>query len=1033
MMSSLIQFALTHRVFTLLAGILLASFGWSAAQKLPIDAFPDVSPTQVKVIVKIPGMTPEEVEMRVTAPIEIEMLGIPKQTMLRSTTKYALTDITIDFEEGTDIYWARQQVSERLNTAWANLPSNVEGGIAPMTTPLGEMFMFTVNGEALSLAERRSLLDWTIRPALRSVPGVADVNALGGMVRSFEVIPDNMRMVARDVSMEELTKALQSNNRNDGAGRLSQGEESMFVRAEGRIVDLDDVRTIVVAERHGIPITVGDVADARIGALTRYGAVSQNGKGEVVEGLVLSLRGANARQVVEGVEKKLDEIKSSLPEGVSINVFYNRSSLVNKATATIIHALIEATVLVLILLVLFLGEWRAALTAAMILPMVALFAFLLMHLFGITANLMSLGGLAIAIGKLVDPAVVVVENITTHLAEHHKSPKGPRLNVIFRAMREVMAPVISGSIIIGIVFIPLLSLEGLEGKLFKPVAFTNIFAMSGSLIFSLLIIPVVASFLMSKVNHDEPWLARKALAIYEPALKWSLAHSSKIMFFVGGLLLSTLLVYTNIGKTFMPTMDEGDLIVKVEKLPSINLEQSVRIDGEIQKAILDHVPEVTRITARVGADEIGLDPMGLNETDTFMTLKPQRDWRFKTKSELIEEIRKVMATIPGIAYGFTQPIQMRVTEMLTGVRGDVAVKIYGPELSELNAKAEEIADVMKTIKGASDVFTLRNEGMQYLVVKVDRLAAGRLGLDSDSLADTLRSQIEGRKLGIVQESIRRTPLLLRGAGEPANISTFQIALPDGRRVPLSLVAHIELVEGVVSVARERGQRLSVVRSNVEGRDLVGYVEEAKKAVAQKVTLPVGYYIQWGGQFENQQRAADRLSIVIPVALAMIFLLLFSTFGSMRQALLVLANVPLALIGGVYAIWISGEYLSVSASVGFISLLGIAVLNGVVMVSYFNQLRASGMSMDMTVHVGAMRRLRPVLMTASIAAFGLIPLLFATGPGSEIQRPLAIVGVGGLTTSTLLTLLILPILYRKFGEAPNKEARSADSEHKGTSR
>jgi len=1033
MMSSLIQFALTHRVFTLLAGVLLASFGWSAAQKLPIDAFPDVSPTQVKVIVKIPGMTPEEVEMRVTAPIEIEMLGIPKQTMLRSTTKYALTDITIDFDEGTDIYWARQQVTERLNTAWANLPSNVEGGIAPMTTPLGEMFMFTVDGVALSLAERRSLLDWTIRPALRTVPGVADVNALGGMVRSFEVIPDNMRMVARAVSMEELTKALQSNNRNDGAGRLTQGEESMFVRAEGRIVDLDDVRTIVVAERNGIPITVGDVADVRIGALTRYGAVSQNGKGEVVEGLVLSLRGANARQVVEGVEKKLDEIKSSLPEGVSINVFYNRSSLVNKATATIIHALIEATVLVLILLVLFLGEWRAALTAAMILPMVALFAFLLMYLFGITANLMSLGGLAIAIGKLVDPAVVVVENLTTHLAEHHKSPKGPRLNVIFRAMREVMAPVISGSVIIGIVFIPLLSLEGLEGKLFKPVAFTNIFAMSGSLMFSLLIIPVLASFLMSKVSHDEPWLARKALAIYEPALKWSLAHSSKIMVFVGGLLLSTLLVYSNIGKTFMPTMDEGDLIVQVEKLPSINLEQSVRIDGEIQKAILDHVPEVTRITARVGADEIGLDPMGLNETDTFMTLKPQRDWRFKTKSELIEEIRKVMATIPGIAFGFTQPIQMRVTEMLTGVRGDVAVKIYGPELLELNAKAEEIAGVMRTIKGASDVFTLRNEGMQYLVVKVDRLAAGRLGLDSDSLADTLRSQIEGRKLGIVQESIRRTPLLLRGAGEPANISTFQIALPDGRRVPLSLVAKIELVEGVVSVARESGQRLSVVRSNVEGRDLVGYVEEAKKAVAQKVTLPVGYSIQWGGQFENQQRAAARLSLVIPVALGLIFLLLFSTFGSIRQALLVLANVPLALIGGVYAIWISGEYLSVSASVGFISLLGIAVLNGVVMVSYFNQLRASGMSMDMTVNVGAMRRLRPVLMTASIAAFGLIPLLFASGPGAEIQRPLAIVGVGGLTTSTLLTLLILPILYRKFGEAPNKESRSADAEHKGASR
>jgi cobalt-zinc-cadmium resistance protein CzcA len=647
--------------------------------------------------------------------------------------------------------------------------------------------------------------------------------------------------------------------------------------------------------------------------------------------------------------------------------------------------------------------------------MVALFTFLLMNYFGLTANLMSLGGLAIAIGKLVDPAVVVVENVTSHLAERPEDSRLPRLHVIYRAMREIMAPVISGAIIIGIVFVPLLSLEGLEGKLFKPVAFTNVFAMAGSLVFSLLVIPVLASFLMTRVSHKEPWLARNLLALYRPILIWSLANSRAVLLFAGTLLLSALYVYTLIGKTFMPTMDEGDIIVQVEKLPSINLEQSIRMDGQIQKAILDHVPEVQRITARVGADEIGLDPMGLNETDTFMVLKPQSEWRVKNKGELIEEIRKVLDTIPGIAYGFTQPIQMRVTEMLTGVRGDVAVKLYGPELSVLNAKAEEIAGIMRAIEGASDVFTLRNEGMQYLVVKVDRLAAGRLGLDSDSLADTLRAQVEGRKLGIVQEGIRRTPLLLRGSGESANMSTLQIALPDGQRVPLSAVANIRLVEGAVSVSRERGQRFSVVRSNVEGRDLVGFVEDAKRTVAEKVVLPQGYFIQWGGQFENQQRAAARLAVVIPIALLLIFLLLFSTFQSVRQALLVLANVPLALIGGVYGIWLSGEYLSVSASVGFISLLGIAVLNGVVMVSYFNQLRAMGRPMDEVVLQGAMRRLRPVLMTASIAAFGLIPLLFATGPGSEIQRPLAVVGVGGLCTSTLLTLVLLPILYRRFGD------------------
>ncbi len=502
--------------------------------------------------------------------------------------------------------------------------------------------------------------------------------------------------------------------------------------------------------------------------------------------------------------------------------------------------------------------------------------------------------------------MVVVENITLHLAERADDRRLPRLHVIYRAMREVMAPVISGSIIIGIVFVPLLSLEGLEGKLFRPVAFTNVFAMGGSMMFSLLVIPVLASLLMTRVKHEEPWLARKLLALYRPALVWALAHSRTVLGVAGALLILTLYVYSQIGKTFMPTMDEGDIIVQVEKLPSINLEESVRIDGQIQKAVMEHVPEIQRITARVGADEIGLDPMGLNETDTFMVLKPEAEWRVNGKEALIEEIRKVLETIPGIAYGFTQPIQMRVTEMLTGVRGDVAVKLYGPELSVLNGKAEEIAHVMRGINGASDVFTLRNEGMQYLVVKVDRLAAGRLGLDADTLADTLRAQVEGRKLGIIQEGIRRTPLLPRGSEEPAHLSTLQIALPDGRRVPMSAVANIRKVEGVVSIARERGQRFSVVRSNVEGRDLVGFVDEAKRAVTEKVSLPQGYFIQWGGQFENQQRAAARLAIVIPVALGLIFLLLFSTFQSVRQALLVLANVPLAMIGGVFGIWISGS-------------------------------------------------------------------------------------------------------------------------------
>lgn len=1013
-MMALIRFALTQRVFALLGGLLLAGLGLHAAFDLPIDAFPDVSPTQVKIIVKVPGMTPEEIEARVTAPVEIELLGIPRQTMLRSVAKYALTDITVDFEEGTDIFWARQQVAERLAAVANQLPQNAEGGMAPMTTPLGEMFMFTVEGDSLSLEERRNLLDWVIRPALRTVPGVADVNALGGLVRSFEVIPDSIRLASRGVGMDVLVAALKSNNRNDGAGRLTQGEEAILVRSEGRIRNLEDIKSIVVSVRDGVPITVEDVATVRIGALTRYGAVTRNGQGEVVEGLVLGLRGANAREVVRGVEKKLEDIRPALPKSVKLKVFYNRSALVGRATHTIISALIEATVLVMILLQVFLGDWRAALTVAIILPLVALFTFLLMHQAGLSANLMSLGGLAIAIGKLVDPAVVVVENISSHLSVRKSHSRLPRLHVIYRAMQEVMKPVLSGSIIIGIVFVPLLSLEGLEGKLFRPVALTNVFAMAGSLLFSLLLIPVLASFLMTHPQHEEPWLVRKLEAAYRPILAYALAHGRAVMLGSGLLLLSALMLYGQIGKTFMPTMDEGDLIVQVEKLPSINLEQSIRMDGRIQEALLEHVPEIQEVTARLGADEIGLDPMGLNETDTFMVLKPQASWMVDNKDQLIEKIRRVMDSFPGIAFGFTQPIQMRVTEMLTGVRGDVAVKLYGPELSVLNQKAEEIATAMKAVHGASDVFTLRNEGMQYLAVRIDRLAAGRLGVSADELADTLRGQIEGLKLGIVQEGVRRTPLLLRGAGEPASLATLQIALPSGAKIPLSTVASLDPVEGVVAISRERGQRFAVVRSNVEGRDLVGFVEEAKAQVNEAVALPTGYYLQWGGQFENQQRAADRLSIVIPLAILMIFILLFSTFGSVRQALLVLANVPLALIGGVFAVWVSGEYLSVSSAVGFISLLGIAVLNGVVMVTTFNQMRALGLPMEQVVVLGSLKRLRPVLMTAGIAAFGLIPLLFATGPGSEIQRPLAIVGIGGLCTSTLLTLVLLPILYRSFG-------------------
>jgi len=1017
MLAKLIQFALTQRLLMLIVTLGLAAAGALAYQSLPIDAFPDVSSTQVKIIVKAPGMTPEEVEARITAPIEVEMLGVPHQVGLRSVAKYALTDITVDFEDGTDIYWARQQVAERLSAVWGNLPADVSGGMAPMTTPLGEMFMFTVESDELSLQERRSLLDWVIRPQLRTVPGVADVNALGGLVRTFEIVPDNARMYARGVAIDALQQVLENNNRNGGAGRLSDGEGSLLVRAEGGFKTIEDVQNTIVRAEQGMSVRISDVADVRIGSLTRYGAVTSNGKAEAVEGLVLGLRGANAQQVVEGVKAKLAEIAPSLPKSVKVQVFYDRGSLVERAVSTVTKALQEAVVLVLILLVLFLGNFRAALTIAFILPLSALFTFLLMRHFGMSANLMSLGGLSIAIGMLVDAAVVVVENIVSHLAEEKKAGSLPRMHLIYRAVREVSVPVTAGVLIIITVFLPLLTLQGLEGKLFTPVALTIMFALAGSLFLSLTVIPVLASFLLKEVSHEEPWLVRKALAIYEPALNWCLAHAKVIVIAAFVMLGLTAVAYTQIGKTFMPTMDEGDIIIGVEKLPSINLDQTIITDMNVQRAILSQVPEVKGIYSRVGSDDLGLDPMGLNQTDNFLVLKPMSEWRMKTKEALIDELRKVMTQMPGLAYSFTQPIDMRVNEMILGVRGDLAIKIFGTDLHVLDAKAQQIVKILESISGSQDVYTPQNSGVQYLQIKIDRVAAGRLGLSITEIESILLAQLEGKQLGVVQEGQRRTPVLIRGSQDlrasPADFANLMLTLPNGTNVPLSAVAKIEREEGPVKVDRERGARLVVVTANVRDRDLVSFVDEAKQRVQAEVKLEEGYSVKWGGQFENQQRASARLAIVVPVAIGLIFLLLFATFGSIKQALLILSNIPFAMIGGVFALWLSGEYLSVPASVGFIALLGIAVLNGVVMVSYFNQLEAQGMDLLTIVVEGAKRRLRPVLMTANIAAFGLIPLLFATGPGSEIQRPLAIVVIGGLVSSTTLTLVLLPIFYRRF--------------------
>ena len=1022
MLSAVVSFSLRQRPLVLIVTALLMAAGAAAFLGLPIDAFPDVSTTQVKLILKAPGMTPEEVEARITVPIEQEVLGIPRQKMLRSTSKYALADLTLDFEDGTDVYWARQQVNERLAGVMKDLPPNTSGGLAPITTPLGEMFMFTLEGPQ-TLEEKRRVLDWVLRPALRTLPGVADVNSLGGRVRSFEVVPDPAALNARGLSLAQLEAALMAGNRNDGAGRLAAGEEALIVRAEGAIRTLDDVAATVLRSADGRVVRVGDVAEVRHGELTRYGAVSRDGQGEAVEGLVLGLRGANAREVVKLVKQRLDALAPSLPEGLTVVAFYDRSKLVDRAVLTVGKALLEAVVLVVLLLLAFLGNLRAAVVVAVMLPLSALGTFLLMRQFGLSANLMSLGGLAIAIGMLVDGAVVVVENIETALTGPLSDTQAARqspLHLVFRASREVVAPVTSGIAIIVIVFLPLLSLEGLEGKLFAPVALTIVFALVVSLLLSLTLVPVLASWLLKTGPAHEPWLMRRLNPAYDRVLRWALRHEKALLGGAAAALVGAGLLFTQVGKSFMPVLDEGDMIMQLEKLPSIGLDQTVALDLQVQQAVLARVPEVAHVVARSGADELGLDPMGLNQTDSFLVLKPRSEWRQPDKDWLTDQLRAVMADFPGIDPSFTQPIDMRVSEMLTGVRGDLAIKIYGTDLAQLNALAAQTEALVAKLPGATDTLTLRNDGVQYLQVEIDRLAAGRFGLNAEQIQADLRRWVEGQPIGTVQEAGRRTPLVIRGSAalraSPADFEALRLATPDGGSVPLQTVARLRRVDGPVKVDREQAQRYVVVQSNVRGRDLVGFVDEAQRAVAAQIQLPPGYSVTWGGQFENQQRAARRLALVIPVALALIFFILFSTFGSVRQALLVLANVPLALIGGVVGLAVSGDYLSVPASVGFIALLGIAVLNGVVMVSHFNQLLDQGMDLARVVVDGARRRLRPVLMTAAISGGGLVPLLFASGPGSEIQRPLAIVVIGGLVSSTALTLLLLPMLFKRFGVA-----------------
>ncbi|MGL2616558.1 efflux RND transporter permease subunit [Helicobacter pylori] len=1009
MLASIIEFSLRQRVIVIVGAILILFFGTYSFIHTPVDAFPDISPTQVKIILKLPGSSPEEMENNIVRPLELELLGLKGQKSLRSISKYSISDITIDFDDSVDIYLARNIVNERLSSVMKDLPVGVEGGMAPIVTPLSDIFMFTIDGNITEI-EKRQLLDFVIRPQLRMISGVADVNSIGGFSRAFVIVPDFNDMARLGVSISDLESAVRVNLRNSGAGRVDRDGETFLVKIQTASLSLEDIGKITVSTNLG-HLHIKDFAKVISQSRTRLGFVTKDGVGETTEGLVLSLKDANTKEIITQVYQKLEELKPFLPSGVSINVFYDRSEFTQKAIATVSKTLIEAVVLIIITLFLFLGNLRASVAVGVILPLSLSVAFIFIKTSDLTLNLMSLGGLVIAIGMLIDSAVVVVENAFEKLSANTKTTK---LHAIYRSCKEIAVSVVSGVVIIMVFFVPILTLQGLEGKMFRPLAQSIVYALLGTLVLSITIIPVVSSLVLKATPHSETFLTRFLNRIYAPLLEFFVHNPKKVILGAFVFLIASLSLFPFVGKNFMPALDEGDVVLSVETTPSISLDQSKDLMLNIESAIKKHVKEVKSIVARTGSDELGLDLGGLNQTDTFISFIPKKEWSVKTKDELLEKIMDSLKDFKGINFSFTQPIEMRISEMLTGVRGDLAVKIFGDDISALNELSFQIVQVLKGIKGSSEVLTTLNEGVNYLYVTPNKEAMADVGITSDEFSKFLKSALEGLVVDVIPTGISRTPVMIRQESDFASsitkIKSLALTSKYGVLVPITSIAKIEEVDGPVSIVRENSMRMSVVRSNVVGRDLNSFVEEAKKVIAQNIKLPPSYYITYGGQFENQQRANKRLSTVIPLSILAIFFILFFTFKSIPLALLILLNIPFAVTGGLIALFAVGEYISVPASVGFIALFGIAVLNGVVMIGYFKELLLQGKSVEECVLLGAKRRLRPVLMTAYIAGLGLIPLLFSHSVGSEVQKPLAIVVLGGLVTSSALTLLLLPPMF-----------------------
>ncbi len=1019
MLTKLVEVSLRYKFLVLVAFAAVAFLGWRAVETVPIDAFPDVTPVQVNIYTESPGLAAEDVEQLLTFPIESAMAGLPKVRQIRSVSLFGLSYVSVYFEDDMDIYFARRLVMERLSEVRDRIPEGYGSPeMGPNSSGLGQVFWYTVERadeklrEAITDMDLRTLQDWQVRLILRTAPGVDDVLSWGGQERQFQVVVDPLKLIGHGLTFGEIMEAVEANNRQVGGQYIDVGREQYLVRGLGLVRDAADIGRIVVkVSDEGTPVYLRDVAEIREAPALRFGAVTRDGR-EVVLGMALSRIGTNAKNVVDAVKEKFETARKALPEGVRIEPVYERTELVEKAVSTAERALIEGSILVAIILFLFLGELRSALVVIAALPLAMLIAFIFMERWGLSANLMSLAGLAIGIGMMVDGAVVMVENAFRIMAERRGEGPVDRTRAVLDAAREVANPVAFAILIIIVVFLPLFSLEGLEGKLFKPMAFNISFAMAGSLILTLTLIPVLAALVLRPRAERDTRLVRAVKRLYLPALDWALGHKRAVVGAALALLAASLALFPFLGKEFMPQLQEGAIMWRVTSIPSTSLAESIEISKRIEKA-LNEFPEVTTTIAMIGRAEKG-ETADVNYMEIYTGLTDKSRWT-RSIEALADAMReRIEEVVPTAVIAFTQPIQMRVEELISGVRATLALKIYGPELGELDRLSREIKSVIARVPGVADLSLEANVGKPQVRVQVDRERLARYGLNADDVLAVVRAGIGNEPVSTLIDGVRRFDITVRLPDEarrsPAAIAAIPLRTPDGGIVRLGDVAEVTVAEGYSFVRREQLQRYAVIQMDVRGRDVDGFVREASALIEKEVELPPGYWIEWGGAFENQQRALKRLSIIVPITIFFIFVLLYTAFNSVKWATLIIANVPFATIGGLFSLWISGQYLSVPSAIGFIAVFGVAMLNGIVLISFINELRGRGLSVPEAVRRGAALRLRPVLMTASVAILGLIPMLLSTGVGAETQRPLASVVVGGLLTSTLLTLVILPVIY-----------------------